>query len=348
MSAALKAAFLEQATHCEALDSPFMGRLLRLLAARWPEGSALADKLAAWPGDLGPLAASLPLRVAGGLHALRLSGRDAGLDAAYPPSSLGDEDLWRAVADALARHDAFLCDWVDHAPQTNEVRRAGALIAGAHLVAGWSGLPLRLSELGASGGLNLMFDRFALHLPGASFGPHDAAVTLSPDWQGSMPAPAGLRIADRGGVDLNPIDAHAPEGALRLQAYLWPDQAERLHRTRAAIALQDAPVDRGDAIDWLQTRLPPVAGHCHLIYHTIAWQYFPAPAQKRGRALIEAAGATATAQTPLAWLSMEADASNRPGAALHLRLWPGDLRLDLGRVDFHGRWIDWRGPSALS
>jgi hypothetical protein len=27
-----------------------------------------------------------------------------------------------------------------------------------------------------------------------------------------------------------------------------------------------------------------------------------------------------------------------------LRLWPGDKTLDLGRADFHGRWVDWRAP----
>jgi hypothetical protein len=31
------------------------------------------------------------------------------------------------------------------------------------------------------------------------------------------------------------------------------------------------------------------------------------------------------------------------GAALTLRLWPGDIRLALGRADFHGRWVQWSG-----
>ncbi len=347
MSAALKAAFHEQAGYCEALDSPFMGRLLRLLAAHWPENTKLATKLAAWQGDIGPMADSLPLRVAGGLHALRLLGEDQELDASYPPNDVSDDRLWTAVEQALIRHDSFLCDWVGHAPQTNEVRRAAALITGAQLVAGRFGLPLRLSELGASGGLNLMFDRFGLQLPGQRFGPQDAAVTLNPDWQGAVPLPCELGIIERRGVDLNPIDAHDPDGALRLQAYLWPDQTERLQRTRAAIALQDAPVDKSDAIDWLATRLAHVTGQCHLIYHTIAWQYFPASVQARGTALIEAAGATATRASPLAWLSMEADGTE-PGARLLLRLWPGDSKIELGRIDFHGRWVNWLGPKKLS
>jgi hypothetical protein len=57
--------------------------------------------------------------------------------------------------------------------------------------------------------------------------------------------------------------------------------------------------------------------------------------------LIEAAGKRATRNRPLAWLSMEQDGSGLKGAALTLRLWPGDITLPLARVDFHGRWIDW-------
>ena len=86
-------------------------------------------------------------------------------------------------------------------------------------------------------------------------------------------------------------------------------------------------------------------GQIHLIYHTIAWQYFPAETQATARAAIEAAGARATPDAPLAWFAMEADTES-PGAALTLRLWPGDCTFQLGRVDFHGRWVDWRAPPA--
>ena len=58
-------------------------------------------------------------------------------------------------------------------------------------------------------------------------------------------------------------------------------------------------------------------------------------------ALIETAGAAATTDAPLALFGMEADGTG-PGAALTLRLWPGDVTLPMGRADFHGRRIDWR------
>ncbi|MEO9461136.1 MAG: DUF2332 family protein, partial [Marinomonas sp.] len=135
MTSALNAALLYQARACEGLDSPFMGRLLRMLAAHWPTDTALAAKCAAWQGDIGPLAASLPLRIAGGLHALVLQNIDPDLTAAYPPNDATDSQLWAALDHALHSQDAFLCNWIEHAPQTNEVRRAAVLIAATQLLA---------------------------------------------------------------------------------------------------------------------------------------------------------------------------------------------------------------------
>lgn len=337
----LRDAFLTQARACTALDSPFMGQLLTILAHHWPSDSAFVRLCTQWPGDLSPNGASLPLRIAGGLHALVLGGQDAGLAAHYPPNHASDEGLTKAVLGALARHRDFLTDWIQSAPQTNEVRRSVALIAAAHWLGARYDLPFLASELGASAGLNLNWDRFALAVNGQTLGPDDPALILTPDWTGAVPAPAQVRVSERRGVDLNPLDPQDPDQTLRLLAYLWPDQPHRVTLTRAAIAVQATPVDRGDAIDWLETRLARrPAGHLHLIYHTIAWQYFPSATQARGTALIEAAGAGATASTPLAWLRMEND-GRADGAALSLRLWPGDRHITLGRVDFHGRWVRW-------
>jgi hypothetical protein len=281
----------------------------------------------------------VPLRLCGALHALRLNG-DPALMLAYPPHDVSDDALWRAACTALIDHAAFVDRFIDSAPQTNEVRRAGGLIAAAHWLHARHPLPFRITELGASGGLNLMFDRFALALPGATLGPADPALTLTPDWTGAQPPASAPAVVDRMGVDLNPLDPAHPDDALRLQAYLWADQPHRLDLTRAAMTVASAPVIRADAIDGLTPRLQHVPGQLHLIYHTIAWQYFPADRQALGRARIEAAGATATADTPLAWLGMEADGQD-PGAALTVRLWPGDMTVQLARMDFHGRWIDW-------
>ncbi|WP_424984467.1 DUF2332 domain-containing protein [Microbulbifer sp. S227A] len=336
-------AFLSQAGACRALGSPFMERLLTLLAQHWPSESALARRCAEWTGDIGPGGASLPLRIAGGLHALVLDGRDVGLSAAYPPASVSDAKLRKAVLHALTVHEAFLLDWIESPPQTNEVRRSAALIAAAHWIAARHDLPFVTSELGASAGLNLAWDRYALCIGPDRLGPRDAVLTLAPDWTGPVPVTMPITVAERRGVDLNPLDARDPAQALRLFAYLWPDQPNRMDLTRAAIGALDGPPDRGDAIDWLESRLSAAPeGHVHLVYHTVAWQYFPPASQARGTAMIEAAGGRASETRPLAWLSMENDGGTG-GAALTLRMWPGDLRIPLGRADFHGRWIRWAG-----
>lgn len=337
--------FAAQADTCHTMGSPFMGRLLHILAQDWPTDSALGRKFAGFTGDIGPAGHSLPLRIAGGLHALVLSGRDAHLAQAYPPHDRDEADLRAAVLTALAAHETFLMDWTDSPPQTNEVRRSAALIAGAHVALSHFDLPIFLSELGASGGLNLTWDHYALEVGEQTIGAQNPALTLRPEWKGTPPPLPAPHIAARAGVDLNPLDPRNEADRLRLTAYLWADQPERLALTKAAAQVATGTVETGDAIAWLEHRLPAAPdGHLHLIQHTVAWQYFPQATQAKGQALIEAAGARATPRRPLAWLSMETDGdtTGQVGAALTLRLWPGDITLALGRADFHGRWVDWR------
>jgi len=333
--AATRAAFAQQATSCADLGSAFMARLCDLLATRLDRSHPCGSRLFDWSGDVTSHGDSLPLRLCGALHALRLLDR-AGLAATYPPREVSDDALWQTVEAALQTEATFIDHFLDSPPQTNEVRRATALIAASHVIADRFGQPTRVSELGASAGLNLNFDRFALWIGGDVLGPADSPVILSPEWEGPRPPSATPRITERRGVDLNPLDPR--HDGLRLRAYLWADQPDRMLLTEAAMAMPPAQVDTADGVDWLAGRLPHVAGHAHMIFSTVAWQYFPAEAKARGRAMIEAAGATATHDTPLAWFTMEADGPTR-GAAMTLRMWPGDLTLDLGRIDFHGRWV---------
>ncbi len=340
----LEDAFRHQARACTNLGSPFMGQLCMVLANTWPRDTTFGQLCANWPGDLTPNGASLPLRIAGGLHALVRSGQDVELATVYPPNVSDNDALRDAVHAAMERHADFLTAWVQNAPQTNEVRRAAALIAAAQWIGQRHPLPFVTSELGASAGLNLMWDQFALSVGGKTYGPEDAVLKLTPDWDGAHPPVSDIQIAERRGVDLNPLDIQDPDHTLRLYSYLWPDQPHRIELTRAAIAAHAAAVDKADAIDWLADRLKtPRPGHLHLIYHTIAWQYFPDAAQARGAALIEAAGEQASEEAPLAWLRMEND-GGASGARLDLRLWPGDHHIALGRADFHGRWISWSAP----
>ncbi|TDX29635.1 DUF2332 domain-containing protein [Rhodovulum visakhapatnamense] len=336
----LRAACTDQAAACARLGSPFTAGLLRLAAERLRPGGAVADRLLGWKGALGAGGQSVPLRLAGALHGLVLSGAASGLAALYPPEDPDPDGLWAEIEAAFTTHEAQLMRWLDSPPQTNEVRRSAVLIAAGHWLTAATGLPLVLSEIGASAGLNLNWDRYALDLPEGSYGPADARLRLAPDWQGPVPPQATPRVIDRRGVDLNPIEGSTPEGALRLRAYLWPDQPDRRRLTDAALAEPPAPVDREDALPWLARRLAdPSPGALHMIFHTVAWQYLPEEAHAEGDRLIAEAGARATETAPLARVEMEADGGD--GAALRITLWPGGPPRAVGRADFHGRWVRW-------
>ena len=150
MNLRIAEAFEVQAEHCDALGSPFMGRLCRLFATRvWP-ATALRDRLFNWEGDISGAGHSVPLRLAGGFHVLVIQGH--ALAKSYPPNDVSDDELWGVLTAAFVSEEAYLDAWVNSPPQTNEVRRAAVLIAVGRALTEKFGLPLRLSELGASGG----------------------------------------------------------------------------------------------------------------------------------------------------------------------------------------------------
>jgi hypothetical protein len=331
-----------QAGWCERLGSPFTARLCTLLADRLDDGTELGHRLLNWPGDHS--ADITALRVCGGLHARVRSGAEPALATLYPPAPLPHSDvLWNALVQALA--NPALLPWLDSAPQTNEVARSGALMPGLLVAADATGLPLRLFELGASAGLNLRLDHYRYRLGTLETGPADAPLHLAPIWQGADPPAARLHVTARAGVDLNPLDVTDDATASRLLGYVWPDQPERLARAEAAVAAarrDPSPIARGDAADFVERHVAPKPGVTTLVFHSIAFQYFPAEAQARIHAHMERQGAAATPDAPLAWLRYELeDFSNGTPPTLRLRIWPDGSDRLLAHVHPHGVMVNW-------
>ncbi|CAN7229468.1 DUF2332 family protein [Pararhizobium sp. LjRoot235] len=346
----IRLAFVMQASSCRGLGSPFTASLCTLAAERLTVAHPVGEKILSWLGDPSPYGDSVPLRLAGALHALVLAGADPQLAAVYPPNAAAPDDLWNAVEHACRTHVAFILDRLKSAPQTNEVRRSAALLPGFLTISSLFRKPLVLSEVGASAGLNLYWDHYAYRLGDMSWALQPSPVLIAPEWTGPTPPNVPVEIASRAGCDLNPLNPAREEDAMRLLSYLWADQTDRLERTRLALAIAAANrqiVERADAVDWLAQQLQPVHdGQVHVIYHTIAWQYLPKPLQERGEALIAAAGARATESAPLARLQMEAD-DQKHSAALSLQVWPSGEKHPIGRADFHGRWVEWIGWPGL-
>jgi hypothetical protein len=347
---AVAAALQQQARFCAALGAPFTGTLCRVLTEAVPPASLTGQRLAAWPGE--PMTDALPMRLTGALHWLVRAGRVPGLAALYPPAPMPDD---AALAGALAglfadaAADADVAAFLDSPPQTNEVGRAGALMPGLLWVAAATGLPLALHELGASAGLNLNMDRFACDLGGVAAGDAGSDVVVRPHWQGPPPLAAPIRVVARAGVDIAPLDAADPAVAQRLLAFIWADQPERLARAQAAIALArrfPPPLAKGDAADWLEQNLALADGVASVVYHSIAFQYFPPAVQDRIRARLAQLGAGASPARPLAWLRLEMDDPANPALpTIRLTLWRGagvEDRL-LGHAHAHGSFVQWAG-----
>tara|TARA_R110002072_G_scaffold136308_2_gene278699 strand:+ start:13544 stop:14587 length:1044 start_codon:yes stop_codon:yes gene_type:complete len=346
----MTAAFLRQAKACEDLGSPFTALVCTLFSQRHLSEGAVRTRLENWPGDPSADGDAVPLRLAGALHALVLSGRAPFLAANYPghqptPDSDG---LWQAIDHAQQDHGNFILQRLNLPPQTNEVRRAAVLLPGFLSLAHRYQRPLQLYEVGASAGLNLFWDSYGYDLGGTRWGPDNPPLFLTPDWQGPPPPRAEITVAGRAGCDLAPLDPGDMSDQLRLLSYIWADQQDRVARTLAALevaAASDIRVTKADALVWLESQLANrPEGRLSVVYHSIAWQYLPPAAQARGAAIIARAGQASGQDSPLAWLRLEGD-GQQPGAALLLDCWSAGVKQEetrlLARADYHGRWIHW-------
>jgi hypothetical protein len=336
--------FAEQADACQRLGSPFTASVLAGLAERLSASDPALDPVAEFPGD--PKAGALALRVAGALHRIAQDGSDRRLTRLYARA-----EAYRAgrsaelLSSTLAANRDLLEAYVGRAPQTNEVARSAMLLGGFLTIAEAARRPLAVLEIGASAGLNLLFDRYRFDLGSWAWGATDGIPTIDAAWDGPRPPVADLDIVERRGCDRNPLDLRDEETRRRLRSYVWADQKDRLLRLDQAIAtaLENPPlVERAHAADWLELRLAePRPGRATTIVHSIVWQYLSRDEQGRIAGAIARHGAAATAETPLAWLRLEPE-PGADGPALRLTLWPGGEDRLLGLGDYHGGRMVWR------
>lgn len=347
MDSGVVAAGIEfQAQHTVHHGAPITATIVRAMMPLMAGDTAVGRRVRDWPGL--PLEDAMPLRFAGGLHHLYLSGAESRLAPLYAGSLTEQPAVDALIATVTADHDATLLPWFDGPPQTNEAGRSASLMAGLLWLAQRRGPRFEISEVGASAGINTMMERYHYDLGGVIVGPAASPMQIRPAWRGPPPPVGTVEIAEIAGCDIAPVDLTDPAAALRVKAYVWPDAPERLARMDAAIALaaKQAPdLVAADAADWVAMRLarPQAAGVTRVIQHSIMWQYLGDERRASITAMIEAAGAQATTERPLAWQMLE---TNR-ATFLHeltVRHWPGDGTPQLlGHAHAHGAWVEWLG-----
>jgi hypothetical protein len=173
--------------------------------------------------------------------------------------------------------------------QTNEVTRCANLVPAFALVYQYGEYkPLAGIELGASGGLNLNWDRYQYIYNNTYTLGEDPSVQIhcalqgnfSPLFPHTMPP-----MASRIGIELFPLDLKHERDVNWIRACIWPEETWRYQRLDAALAFaqQYSPnVLAGDACELLPGALatiPPEQTIC--IWHSFALNQGPAHVRER-------------------------------------------------------------------
>lgn len=327
------------------LGSAFIAAILEAgerQLARAPRTRAL---IAGWPGDVA--ADAVAMRFNAALHALARGGTMPDLTLLYL-DRVGDFDA--IVGATLAAADDAIAGWMGGVPQTNEVARTAATMAGLMRLRGLHDMPCTLRELGASAGLNLNLDAYSYDLGGRRAGVELSPVHIAPLWRGPPPPVRAIEILSARGVDLHPLDVTDAASTERLMAYVWadePDRAERLAQALAIARTRPPQVERGDMATWLAAELaaPQEPRTCRVFVHSMAIQYLTPDDRARVEHAFAAAGAQATATCPLARISFEWNDA-RDAVHLHLTAWPDGRTHRLATCHAYGAWIDWTDAPA--
>lgn len=231
--------------------------------------------------------------------------------------------------------------------QTNEARRALFLLAGLSEIARRiDSEPFNLVEIGASAGLNLLWQRYGYDYGGqAQLGLHDAPLVLRTEVRGTLP-PVGAdfpAIIRQVGIALHPLDPMRPDDRQWLRALVWPEHVERIANLNAALSLarvHPPTLLAGDALDLLPELFATMpADEPVVVFHSFVLYQFTDTMRGQLDALL------GTQARPVYRLGVEWE---QVAATIRLYTYthPGMTDEILAHVEPHGSWIDWIHPGS--
>ena len=289
------------------------------------------------------------------VHFLLLGGAAHPLRRFYPNLNGGTqietEDPFPYFRDFVNTYGAELLPIIESGvTNTNEIARCSALHAGFRAVAGETGEPLNLIEIGPSAGLNLNWDKYRVRYSrgaeGIEVGPSDASITIECQLRGDKTPPLGPtpRVASRVGLELNEVDLSDPRQRDWLKALVWPDQTARFARLEKAIELfraSPAEIRTGDALTLLPEAIARIEEDQPVCaYHTYVVYQF----SEEMREALENILITASLRRPIWRLSCEGSLTSIGEAPMRLRRYiDGQKQSEvLAACHPHGSWLEWR------
>lgn len=292
----------------------------------------------------------------GAVHYLLLQGANHALRQLYPTCGGhfdGSADPCQAFRDFCLTYREEIEQLVARERvQTNEVGRCALLFPALRVVHGELGGPLAMIDVGASAGLNLLWDRYAYQYHDDScaserlYGDRKSPVRLHcqvrnglrPPLAGDLPS-----VVWRAGLDLNPVDLTDPHAAQWLRALVWADQLDRWTVLDNAIRVAQEnppPVHEGDALDLVPVLVgeaPSDATIC--LVSTFVLNQLSVEAQRK------------------LWDTLLQLGMDRTLGLIALQVWPDSRQIEIRLTVFsggqavtrvladchqHGAWMAWR------
>lgn len=283
----------------------------------------------------------------GAVHLLLLQGAEHPLRSYYR-SVVGSDAVARPDKGCADAFVDFCCAHADEIRdvtgerlvQTNSVRRALALWLGMNFVAGSVAGPVHLIEVGASAGLNLLFDRYAYRVGKHIFGDVESPVKVTADLRGDRelgPASMIPSVASRLGLDLNPLQTSHPRDREWLRALVWPDEHERLQLLDSALSIATNSTIAVRPLDVTTVNTPIDLGlpdeETRVLFHSATRMHVPPELQDRFDKGVDFLGSGG----PAYLITMEATGDGRAGV-LRVRA-PDGVVHDLLELDGHVTWV---------
>jgi hypothetical protein len=269
------------------------------------------------------------------------------IDVGDVPDHEAAPDPWSLYRASILDNAGWVRDFVrDRRVQTNEVQRCFALLPIFLTLAGTDGRPLRLIELGASAGLNLLWDRYRYRYRTGRWGPAAASLELTGEERRTVTSDVlrtEVRIGCRVGIDLNPLDVNDADDIRLLRVFAARHRRARLMNAIATAQADPPPLIRGDYLELLPDVLADRdEATLTVVFQTLSAVYQGESQKARLRSIVAEAGSAG----PLAyaWTPTPEEHGQRHGDyPIELATWPGPQRRFIARMENHGEWLDWLG-----